>query len=85
VLLNGPIEALLGAAPDQASAEKIWDQLSAAVPAAVQGKTPDYVPAVVNGQSTIRLTVGGFTSIQAAQAFCAALAAKGAACTAAAF
>ncbi len=85
VLLNGPIEALLGTAPDQASAAKIWDQISAADPAAVQGKNPEYVPAVVNGQSLIRLTVGGFMSIQVAQAFCAALTAKGAACTAAAF
>jgi hypothetical protein len=85
ILLNGPIEALLGTAPDQASAEKIWDQISAAAPAAVQGKTPGYVPAVVNGQSLIRLSVGGFMSMQAAQEFCAALTAKGAACTAAAF
>jgi len=85
VLLNGPIEALLGTAPDQASAEKIWNQIAAAAPAAVQGKTPGYVPVVVNGQSLIRLSVGGFMSMQAAQAFCAALIAKGAACTAAAF
>jgi hypothetical protein len=85
VLLNGPIEALLGTAPDQASAKKIWDQISAASPGAVQGKSPEYVPAVVNGQSLIRLSVGGFMSMQAAQIFCAALTAKGAACTAAAF
>jgi hypothetical protein len=85
VLLNGPIEALLGTAPDQAGAEKIWDQISAADPAAVQGKIPEYVPAVVNGQSLVRVSVGGFMSMQAAQAFCGALTAKGAACTAAAF
>jgi hypothetical protein len=85
VLLNGPILALLGTAPDQEGAEKIWAQASAAAPGAVQGKTPGYVPAVVNGQSIIRISVGGFMSMQAAQAFCAALTAKGAVCTAAAF
>jgi hypothetical protein len=85
ILLNGPIEALLGTAPDQARAAKIWDQIAAAAPAAVLGKMPGYVPAVVNGQSLIRISVGGFMSMQAAQEFCAALIAKGAACTAAAF
>jgi hypothetical protein len=84
-LLNGPIEALLGTAPDQAGDEKTWNQLNAQAPDLMQDRIPEYVPEVVNGQSVIRLSVGGFMSMQAAQSFCAALTAKGAACTAAAF
>jgi hypothetical protein len=85
VLLNGPIEALLGTAPDQAASEKIWSQINADAPDLMQDRTPEYVPEVVNGQSVIRLSVGGFMSMQSAQSFCAALTAKGAACIAAAF
>jgi hypothetical protein len=85
VLLNGPIEALLGTAPNQESSEKLWNQLNAEAPDLMQDRTPEYVPEVVNGQSEIRLSVGGFMNMQSAQSFCAALAEKGAACTAAAF
>jgi hypothetical protein len=85
ILLNGPIEALLGTAPDQAGSEKIWDQVNADAPDLMQNRAPQYVPEVVNGKSMIRLSVGGFMDMQSAQAFCAALTAKGAACTAAAF
>jgi len=85
VLLNGPIEALLGTAPDQAGVEKIWRQLNAEAPDLLADRTPQYVPAVVNGKTVIRLSVGGFTSMQGADSFCVALTAKGAACTAAAF
>jgi len=85
VLLNGPIEALLATTADQAGGEKIWNQLNAESPDLMRSKIPEYVPEVVNGQSVIRLSVGGFMSMQAAQSFCAALTAKGAACTAGAF
>jgi hypothetical protein len=85
VLLDGPIEALLGTAPDQAGGEKLWNQLNADAPDVMQDRTPEYVPEVVNGRSMIRLSVGGFMNMQSAQAFCAALTAKGAACSVGAF
>jgi hypothetical protein len=85
VMLNGPIEALLGSAPDQAGSARLWSQLNSKAPDLLADRTPQYVPAIVKGQSVIRLSVGGFMSLQAAQSFCAALTAKGAACTVAAF
>jgi hypothetical protein len=84
-VLNGPIEAQLGTAPNLSAAVKHWAQLSAALPAAFKGKIPQYVPAVVNGQSVFSVSTGGFMNISSAQGFCDAVIAKGFACTVAAF
>lgn len=80
-----PASVQLAATADEAGAEAIWTSLQARHPALFAGKTPDLLPAVVNGQSVWRLRLGGFASTADAQAFCAQAEAQGTACTVAAF
>jgi hypothetical protein len=82
---SGPIEVQLAASADEAGVHGAWSQLNVKIPDLLRGQTPEFVPAVVNGQSIWRLRLGGFADAAAAQAFCAAVVAKGAACTVAAF
>ncbi len=85
VVPPGPAQVQLGSAVDQAGVAKIWSQLETSVPGLLTGKAPEYVPAVVDGQNIVRLMVGGFADAPTAQAFCAALVAKGNACRVAGF
>lgn len=82
---SGPIEVQLAATVDEAGVHKAWSQLNVKIPDLLKGEKPQFVPAVVNGQSIWRLRVGGFADAAAAKAFCDAVKAKGAACTVAAF
>jgi hypothetical protein len=75
----------LAATPNEPGAEAAWTALQARLPGLLGGKTPEILPAVVDGQSIWRLRLGGFTSQDDAKAFCASVIAKGAACTVAAF
>ncbi len=70
----------LAAMSDEPSALAFWNKLQAKLPDALAGKSPAILPAVVNGQSVWLLQLGGFATPAAAQAFCATLTAKGAAC-----
>ncbi|MBU6448324.1 MAG: SPOR domain-containing protein [Rhodospirillales bacterium] len=63
----------------------IWVQLQQKFPDVMNGRQPEIIPAIVNGQSIWRLRVGGFASADAAKSFCDDLTSKGAACTVAAF
>ncbi len=78
---TGPAEVQFAATADEPGAQSVWDGLKRKMPDLLAGKTPVILPAVVNGQSVWRLRLGGFAGHAAAQAFCAAVAAKGAACT----
>jgi len=80
-----PASVQLAATADEAGAEAVWTNLQTKYPALFAGKTPDLLPAVVNGQSVWRLRLGGFATTADAQAFCAQAQAQGAACTVAAF
>lgn len=82
---TGPAEVQLAATADEPGAEAVWKDLQAKMPKLFTGKTPEIVPAVVNGQSIWRLRLAGFASADDAKAFCATVTAKGAACTVAAF
>lgn len=82
---NASTDVQLAATPDEGSAEAAWLALQKKLPDLLGGKTPVILPAVVNGQSIWRLRLAGFANTAAAQAFCAQLSAKGAACTVAAF
>ncbi len=82
---NGPAQVQLAATPDAPGAQSEWNRLKAKMPDLLGGRSPEIVPAVVDGQSIWRLRLGGFASQAAAQAFCAEIVAKGAACTVAAF
>jgi hypothetical protein len=83
-VLNGPVEAVLATTQDQASAGAIWAKLAKELPDTFNGKIQQVTPAVVNGQSVFRLSVA-FPDMSSAQVFCAAVTAKGADCTVAAF
>ncbi|MBU6419476.1 MAG: SPOR domain-containing protein [Proteobacteria bacterium] len=63
----------------------IWVKLRQKFPDLMKGRQPEIIPVILNGQSIWRLRLGGFTSVEDAKAFCDELAAKGAACTVAAF
>jgi hypothetical protein len=82
---TGPAQVQLAATPDAPGAQSEWNRLKAKMPDLLGGKSPEIVPAVVDGQSIWRVRLGGFASPAAAQAFCAEIVAKGAACTVAAF
>ncbi len=75
----------LAATSDEDGVLAVWVQLQQKFPFVVKDRQPEVIPAIVNGQSVWRLRVGGFASADAAKAFCDELAAKGAACTVAAF
>lgn len=77
---SGPAVAQLAAMADEPDALAEWNRLKAKLPDALAGKSPEIVPAVVNGHSVWLLQLGGFASPSAARAFCATLTAKGAAC-----
>ncbi len=70
----------LAATADEGGAEAAWTTAQQKAPNLLSGKSPIILPAVVNGQSVWRVRLSGFTSADAAQAFCAQLTAKGAAC-----
>lgn len=82
---NAPAQVQLAATADEPGAEAVWNGLKAKMPDLFSGKTPEILPAVVNGQSIWRLRIGGFADADDAKAFCASVKAKGAACTVAAF
>ena len=74
----------MAATADEAGAEAEWRRLQHRMPDLLGSRTPDIVPAVVGGRSVWRLRLSGFASEDAAKAFCAQVAAQGAACTVAA-
>lgn len=76
-----PALVQLAATPDEGSAEAVWAGLQKKAPDLLAGKNAIILPAVISGQSVWRVRLGGFASTDAAQAFCAQLVAKGAACT----
>jgi hypothetical protein len=78
---SGPAQVQLAATADSAGAHQVWAHLLAKFPPLLKGKTPVFIPAIVNGNNVWRLRIGGFADQQAARTFCADLAAKGAACT----
>lgn len=78
---SAPAQVQLAATADAAGAHQIWAHLLAKYPPLLKGKTPVFIPAIVNGNNVWRLRVGGFADQQAARVFCADLTAKGAACT----
>ncbi len=75
----------LAATNSEAGALAVWTQLQGKFPSLLQGRQPEIIPAIVNGQSVWRLRLGGFASAAAAKAFCAQITAQGAACAVAAF
>ncbi len=77
---SGPAVVQLAAMADEPSALAAWNAVKAKLPDLLAGKSPEIVPSVVKGQSVWLLQLGGFASPAAAQAFCATLTAKGAAC-----
>jgi hypothetical protein len=82
---SGPAQVQLAATADEPGAQSVWDALKHKMPDLLAGKSPVILPAVVNGKSVWRLRVGGFATPAAAQTFCAAVVAKGAACAVASF
>jgi hypothetical protein len=78
---SGPATVQLATTPDEGSAEAVWTGLQKKLPELLAGKDVIILPAVINGSSVWRVRLGGFASADAAQAFCAQLVAKGAACT----
>jgi hypothetical protein len=70
----------LAATADEGGAEAAWTDAQKKAPDLLGSKTPIILPAVVNGQSVWRVRLSGFASAGNAQAFCAQLTAKGAAC-----
>jgi SPOR domain len=82
---NAQAQVQLAATADEPGAESVWNGLKAKMPDLFSGKTPEILPAVVNGQSIWRLRLGGFADADDAKAFCASVKAKGADCTVAAF
>jgi hypothetical protein len=81
----GPVEVQLAATVDQASAEKAWSAYLGKIPGLVGNKKPEFLPAVVDGESIWRLRLGGFADASAAAAFCAQVVAAGETCTVAGF
>lgn len=57
-----------------------WVKLRQKFPALLANHQPELLPSIVNGQSVWRLSLGGFSSAEAARAFCKALTEQGAAC-----
>jgi len=82
---GGPVGVQLAATADEASAQAVWVQLKKKFPDLLASKSPDIIPAVVNGRSVWRLRLSGLGDADAAKAFCAKLTASGAACMVAAF
>ena len=78
---SGPAEVQFAATADEPGAQSVWDGLKHKLPDLFAGKSPVILPAVVNGQSVWRLRLSGFADHAGAQAFCAAVTSKGAACT----
>ena len=70
----------LAATADEGGAEAAWNAAQKKAPDLLAGKSPVILPAVVNGQSVWRVRLSGFATSADAQAFCAQLTAKGAAC-----
>ncbi|HQT47656.1 MAG TPA: SPOR domain-containing protein [Acidocella sp.] len=77
---GGAMDVQLAATGDEPGAEAEWGALQRKMPRLFAGRTPEILPAVVNGQSVWRLRLGGFADAAAAQAFCASVTAKGGAC-----
>ena len=70
----------LAATADEGGAEAAWAAAQQKAPDVLVGKTPIILPAVINGSSVWRVRLSGFATEGEAQAFCAQLTAKGAAC-----
>jgi len=81
----GSVEVQLAATVDQVSAEKKWSEFLGRVPQLVGSKKPEFLPAVVNGESIWRLRLAGFADKDSAAAFCAQVVAAGETCTVAGF
>ena len=58
-----------------------WVKLQQKFPHILSNRQPELLPSIVNGQSVWRLSLGGFGSAAAAQAFCKTLTSQGAACS----
>jgi hypothetical protein len=77
---GGAMDVQLAATADEPGAEAEWGALQRKMPGLLGGRTPEILPAVVNGQSVWRLRLGGFADAAAARAFCAGVVAQGGAC-----
>ena len=77
---SGPAVVQLAATVDQPSAQAAWQALQHKMPSLLRGKTPEIVPAVVDGQNIWRVRLGGFATAQDAQAFCTQAVSDGAEC-----
>jgi hypothetical protein len=85
VVAGGTVQVQLAAAVDSAGAKSAWLQAENKMPDLLAGRTPVYSHAIVAGVEFWRVRVGGFADVTAATSFCAAVKAKGGACTVAAF
>ncbi len=83
--VDSSILVQLAADVDPQGPKSDWRALNAKMPQVFAGHTPIYSHANVAGVEFWRLRTGGFTDINAARQFCAAVKAEGAACTVAAF
>jgi hypothetical protein len=81
----GDVGVQLASASDEATAAQVWAGLAQKMPDLLGSRQPEIIPTVINGNSVWQLRLSGFADAAAAQAFCAAVSAKGASCTVAAF
>ncbi len=82
---EGMTAVQLAATSSEDGALSVWTKLEQQFPDQLKGRSPEIIPAIVNGQGVWRLRLGGFASADAAKSFCDALTSQGAACTVAAF
>ncbi len=81
----GQVQVQLAASVDEAGVKRAWFALKTKMPNLLGKRVPVFAAAVVDGQTIWRLRLGGFADDAAARGFCAAVVAKGEACTVAAF
>ena len=70
----------IGAYPDEAEARLEWDKIAARFGGLMDGKRRVIEPATTNGETFYRLRVEGFSDVEDARRFCAALKAENAEC-----
>lgn len=82
---SGGRQVQLAALPTRDEAEKEWRLIAHKTGKLLDGHSPDFSEAVVNGRTWWRVRTGGFADEAAARAFCDQLRATGAACSLARF
>ncbi|SPH18332.1 Cell division protein FtsN [Defluviimonas aquaemixtae] len=70
----------IGAYPDEAEARLEWDKVAARFGGLMEGKRRVIEPATTNGETFYRLRVEGFSDLEDARRFCAALKAENTEC-----